>query len=165
VKTSSVQVTIVLPYRGTSLIRPPPPQDPTVAFLCLGPYGVPMGGGGFLSARYPSTPPPAVVTCAPAATPWESWTHNPLMLSLPLSLTHTHKHTLMRGGCVCGGCVSGLRERGLRVERERELRERERGSGLLIDFISKAVHLNDFWSKSKSFKSLNLQNGSKPSEF
>ena len=26
---------------------PPPPEDPTVG-LCLGPYGGPKGGGGFL---------------------------------------------------------------------------------------------------------------------
>ena len=31
-------------YRGTSLTRTPPPQDPTVA-LCLGTYGDPMGVG------------------------------------------------------------------------------------------------------------------------
>jgi len=32
------------PYRGTSLMRTPPPQDPTVA-LCLGTCGDPMGVG------------------------------------------------------------------------------------------------------------------------
>ena len=39
-------------YMGASLIRPPPPPDPTVG-ICLGPFGGPKGGGGFLSARYP----------------------------------------------------------------------------------------------------------------
>ena len=31
-----------------------------------------------------------------------------------------------------------------------------------LDLISGAVHLNDFWYKSKSFKTLNVHNGSKP---
>ena len=35
-----------LRYRGTSLIRTPPPQDPTVA-LYLGTYGDLRGGGVF----------------------------------------------------------------------------------------------------------------------
>jgi hypothetical protein len=33
-------------------------------------------------------------------------------------------------------------------------------SGPLTGFISEAVHLNDFWYKSKSFKARNVQNGS-----
>ena len=34
-------------YRATSLMRPPPPNDPTVG-LCLGPYVIPLGGRLFL---------------------------------------------------------------------------------------------------------------------
>jgi len=34
-------------YRGTSLIRNSPPPGP-YSSICLGPYGVPSGGGGFL---------------------------------------------------------------------------------------------------------------------
>ena len=39
-------------YRGTSLIRTPPPQDPTVG-LCLDSWGGPRRVGVFLRARYP----------------------------------------------------------------------------------------------------------------
>jgi len=39
-------------YRGASLIRKCPPPR---AGLCLGPYGGPGEGGGFLRARYPCT--------------------------------------------------------------------------------------------------------------
>jgi len=45
-------VSRTMSYRGTSLTRPPPPWEPTVA-LCLGTYGDPRGGGCFLLARYP----------------------------------------------------------------------------------------------------------------
>ena len=41
-----------IPYRGTSLIRNTPPVGP-----CLGSYGGPMGGGGFLQVRYPCVSP------------------------------------------------------------------------------------------------------------
>ena len=39
-------------YTGTSLITNRPPPHATVG-ICLGPYGGPRGGGGFLWARYP----------------------------------------------------------------------------------------------------------------
>jgi len=42
-------------YRGTSLIRNSPPLG-TYSSICLGPYGGPGGGGGFLCARYPCSP-------------------------------------------------------------------------------------------------------------
>jgi hypothetical protein len=41
-------------YRGTSLIKNSLPQE-TCSSICLGPYGGPRGGGGFLCARYPCT--------------------------------------------------------------------------------------------------------------
>ena len=42
-------------YKGISLIRNSPPLG-TYSSICLGPYGGPGGGGGFLCARYPCSP-------------------------------------------------------------------------------------------------------------
>ena len=42
-------------YRGTSLIRTPPPHQDLSEEICLGPYGGPTGGVCFLRARYPCT--------------------------------------------------------------------------------------------------------------
>ena len=43
-------------YRGTSLMRPPPPVGP-YSSICLGPYGGPWGGGLFLMSEVPLYPP------------------------------------------------------------------------------------------------------------